>query len=130
MWFSPSLVVIRLRYAYLPFMYKLFYENELSGMPPMRPLWLTFPEDVQTFTSDESYMLGDAILVHPVLEKGQTAVDVYFPGNGSTAWVDIKTHHVFGGGHSHPIPADLNSVPIFQRSGTIVTKRYTLQSTE
>ena len=109
-------------------MYTLFYENEISGMPPMRPLWMTFPEDTHTFTIDEAYMLGDALLVHPVQEKGQTAVDVYFPGNGSTAWIDIKTHHVYGGGHSHPIPADIHSVPIFQSSGTIVPKRYSFHS--
>lgn len=58
---------IRTRYHYLPYMYTLFYENSLQGMPVMRPLWFHFPSDLQTFSMDESYLLGDALLVHPVL---------------------------------------------------------------
>lgn len=104
-------------------MYTLFYENEISGMPPMRPLWMPFPEDTKTFDIDTSYMLGDALLVSPVLEKDQTSVSVYFPGTSSTAWLDIKTHRVYSGGQTHSVDADLNTVPIFQRSGTIVPKR-------
>jgi hypothetical protein len=50
-------------------MYKLFYENELNGMPPMRPLWMQFPEDTKTFAIDDSYLLGDALLVHPLLKS-------------------------------------------------------------
>lgn len=115
--------VIRLRYTYLPLLYKLFYENELYGMPPMRPLWMTFPEDTKTFSIDDSYMLGNALLIHPVQEKGQTSVEVYFPGNSTTAWIHVQNKHVYSGGHSHSIEADINSIPIFQKSGTIVPKR-------
>jgi alpha 1,3-glucosidase len=107
-------------------MYKLFYENELNGMPPMRPLWMQFPEDTNTFAIDDSYLLGDALLVHPIQEKGSTSVEVYFPGDSSTAWLHIGTHHVYSGAHSHSVQADINSIPIFQRSGTIVPKRLLL----
>ncbi|CAG2104181.1 unnamed protein product [Medioppia subpectinata] len=115
--------VFRMRYQYLPLMYKLFYENERSGMPPMRPLWMTFPEDVKTFATDDAYMLGDALLVHPIQTEGQTSIEVYFPTSGSTSWIDVKNHHVYGGGHSHSIQADINTIPVFQRSGTVVPKR-------
>jgi hypothetical protein len=39
----------RWRYSYLPLWYTLFYEGEMSGAPPMRPLWFEFPEDTASF---------------------------------------------------------------------------------
>jgi len=47
------------RYALLPYWYTLFYENELTGMPPMRPLWVEFPEDQQTFAEEQQFMVGE-----------------------------------------------------------------------
>lgn len=49
---------IRTRQSYLPTLYTLFYENELHGVPVMRPLWAEFPGDVNTFALDDQYLLG------------------------------------------------------------------------
>ncbi|ODM92921.1 Neutral alpha-glucosidase AB [Orchesella cincta] len=50
--------VVRKRYALLPYWYTLFYENEKTGMPPMRPLWLQYPDDVNTFPIQDQYLIG------------------------------------------------------------------------
>ena len=47
----------------------------------MRPLWYEYPEEEGSFGMQESFMVGDAILVHPVMQEHATAVDALFPGN-------------------------------------------------
>lgn len=46
----------------------------------MRPLWVEFPNDVQTFHVENEYMVGDALLVHPVTEPQVSNVEVFLPG--------------------------------------------------
>jgi len=52
---------IRARYSYLPLWYTLFYEGEQSGTPPMRPLWVEYPADKETFGMDDEYLIGKSI---------------------------------------------------------------------
>lgn len=40
---------IRTRYALLPYWYTLFYVNNQTGAPLLRPLWVEFPTDESTF---------------------------------------------------------------------------------
>lgn len=70
---------IRTRYALLPYLYTLFHEASVSGMPVMRPMFVEFPEDDATFSMGDQFMLGPAILVKPVCQKDQTFVSVYLP---------------------------------------------------
>ena len=46
----------------------------------MRPLWYEFPSSKEVFESDDSFMVGNALLVHPVSRAGITASQVYLPG--------------------------------------------------
>ena len=68
---------IRRRYKLLPYIYTLFAEAHVSGVPVMRSMMYEFPNDEQTFAMDDQYMLGDAILVKPVTEKDQKVVKIY-----------------------------------------------------
>lgn len=49
---------IRARYALLPLWYTLFFENERTGVPPMRPMWMEFPTETATFSMNDEYMIG------------------------------------------------------------------------
>ncbi|XP_046915674.2 glucosidase 2 subunit alpha isoform X2 [Dermatophagoides farinae] len=116
---------IRIRYSYLPYMYQLFYENEQTGMPPFRPLWMQFPTDSKTLSIDTSHMLGSNLLFAPVLDKEAKQLDIYLPSeqHEQTFWLDVFAHHVYQGGQEYRFEVDINSIPIFQRSGTIIPKR-------
>ena len=67
---------IRARYSFLPMWYTLFYEGERFGVPPMRPLWYEFPEDEGTFDREGIHMIGNALLVAPVMKSGETKVNI------------------------------------------------------
>ena len=91
------------RYGLLPLWYTLFYEAEQSGVPPMRPLWYEFPGDETTYSREGSHMVGESLLVAPVLTKGATSVEVLFPG--STLWYDYWTHEKLDVSGVRSIPA-------------------------
>ena len=112
---------IRSRYALLPFWYTTFYEGELSGVPPMRPLWYEFPEDETSYSREGSHMVGSSLLVAPVLTKGATSVDVYFPGN--TVWYDYWTHKKLSVSGNMNYPAPYDKIPVFIRGGSILPVR-------
>lgn len=120
--------VIRTRYTYIPYMYQLFYENEQNGMPPFRPLWMHFPTDHKTLSLDTSHLLGQDLLFAPVLDKEAKQIDIYLPKtpHQQTFWLDVFSHFVFQGGQEYRFDVDLNSIPIFQRSGSIIPKRFFL----
>jgi hypothetical protein len=67
------------RYRLLPFFYTLLYEAHKTGAPIARPLFFEYPEDEETWSIDEQFLLGNALLVSPVLSPGQDTVTAYFP---------------------------------------------------
>jgi alpha-glucosidase (family GH31 glycosyl hydrolase) len=48
----------------------------------MRPLWVEFPKDANTYGIQSSFLAGGDLLVTPVSSSGQTSVYVYLPGQG------------------------------------------------
>lgn len=50
---------VRQRYALLPYWYQLFYHAHHSGQPVMRPLWVEYPHDTATFSTDDQFLLGE-----------------------------------------------------------------------
>lgn len=118
---------IRKRYSYLAFWYTMFYEHERSGLPIMRPLLSQYPLDKNAFALDNQYMLSDKLLVRPVMQKGASKVDVYFPSkNGdkqADIWYDIDDHRKIERVGVESVPVNQYKVPVYQRGGTIVPKK-------
>ncbi|XP_058294797.1 neutral alpha-glucosidase AB [Hylobates moloch] len=109
------------RYSLLPFWYTLLYQAHREGIPVMRPLWVQYPQDVTTFNIDDQYLLGDALLVHPVSDSGAHGVQVYLPGQGEV-WYDIQSYQKHHGPQTLYLPVTLSSIPVFQRGGSIVPR--------
>ncbi|EQB77513.1 neutral alpha-glucosidase C, partial [Camelus ferus] len=99
---------IRERYALLPYWYSLFYFAHVASQPVMRPLWIEFPGELETFGVEDEYMLGSALLVHPVTEPKATVVDVFLPGSNEV-WFDSKTFSHWKGACTVKIPVSLDT---------------------
>ncbi|MBN3312658.1 GANC glucosidase, partial [Atractosteus spatula] len=110
------------RYCLLPYWYSLFRQAHVSARPPLRPLWVEFPQDHQTFAVEAQYMIGNALLACPVTDPGVTEIKVLLPGSGE-CWYDTHTFQRFGGGRTVRIPVTLDTVPLFQRGGTVVPRK-------
>lgn len=114
----------RRRYALIDFWYTLFYEHSISGLPVMRPLFQEFPAEEDTYTIDDEYMLGNALLVRPVVEPGVSSVKVYLPGAASrTLWYDVDSYHAHHANGYLTYDVTLAKIPVFQRGGAIVPRK-------
>ncbi|CAG5958263.1 unnamed protein product [Menidia menidia] len=99
----------------VPLMGKYADEWQMTGNPIYRPMWWLSPEDPMTFTIDDQFLIGDEVLVAPVVEKGAVQRDVYLP-DGGFQWQDSRNGQVFDGGtflQDYPVP--LEEVAVFLR---------------
>uniref|UniRef100_A0AAQ4QLD1 Glucosidase alpha, neutral C n=1 Tax=Gasterosteus aculeatus aculeatus TaxID=481459 RepID=A0AAQ4QLD1_GASAC len=112
---------IQQRYCLLPYWYSLFHLAHTSGLPPLRPLWVEFPGEQSTFAVDHQYMIGGALLVSPVTKPRVQEVRVLLPGSGEV-WYDVHTAKAHKGGQTLSVPVTLDTVPVFQRGGSVVCR--------
>jgi alpha-glucosidase len=123
---------IELRYRLLPYLYNAFYEATQTGLPIMRALVLSFPDDtrVMDLTPDSrtnEFMTGDDLLVAPVVKAGETKRNVYLPKG---TWSDFWTDKRYTGPTNITVDAPLAHIPIFVRGGAIVPLRQVVQYVE
>jgi alpha-glucosidase (family GH31 glycosyl hydrolase) len=109
--------LLRLRYRLIPYTYTYAHRNFISGEPLARPLFFLDRSDAGLYSDNSSYMWGDAFLVSPVVDEGQTSKRVRLPrGN----WFDFWTDELLQGGSTVMAEAPLDRIPLFVREGSIV----------
>jgi len=87
------------------------------GTPVNAPIWWVAPTDPTALAIWDEYLLGERILVAPVVEKGATQRDVYLPCG---RWRDeaYPDHKVYQGPRwLRNYPAPLHVLPYFTRVG-------------
>jgi alpha 1,3-glucosidase len=112
---------IRARYAILPYVYTLFYQAHADGIPVMRPLFMEYPKDEETFAMEDQFLLGSDLLVKPVTKKFEATTKVYLPG--SEPWYDDETGAAVEKTGWTEVACPMHKIPVFQRGGSIVPKR-------
>eukprot|EP01126_Amoeba_proteus_P019987 TRINITY_DN2044_c0_g1_i14.p1 TRINITY_DN2044_c0_g1~~TRINITY_DN2044_c0_g1_i14.p1 ORF type:complete len:271 (-),score=68.02 TRINITY_DN2044_c0_g1_i14:31-843(-) len=114
----------------------MFYQSFLTGMPVIRPLWVQFPMDSNTFSLQTSFMFGGSILVAAVTKEGQKSTNVYLPTTATTStttttttkWYDLSNYNqCYIGGQSVEVTSPVERIPTFQRGGTIVARTLRLR---
>ena len=123
-WLHPAVTphvaaAIRLRYLLMPYLWSLFEHAHQLHTPIIRPTFYDFPDDEACFADCDDFMLGDALLVAPVLEEGATRRTVYLP-KGPAAWYDFASGQRFEAGCRHTVPAPLGTLPLFARAGAAI----------
>jgi alpha-glucosidase len=118
---------IELRYRLLPYLYTLFAQNEKTGLPPLRPLWFDYPQDVDAALIADEYLVGRDLLVAPVVVQNQRARKVYFPKGDD--WIDWWSGARYAGGTSVAVDAPLDRLPLYLRAGASVPTQPVVQHT-
>jgi alpha-glucosidase len=108
---------LKLRYRLLPFLYTALEESSRTGVPMFRPLLLNYQQDSNTLNIDDEFMIGDDLLVAPVLKPDLTSRMVYLPQG---TWVDYWTGKRSAGPAMIRVDAPLETVPMFVRAGAII----------
>ncbi|MEQ6375449.1 glycoside hydrolase family 31 protein [Bacillaceae bacterium S4-13-56] len=108
---------IELRYRWLPQLYRWFKEAHDVGAPVMRPLFLEYPNDVKTYSISDQFMIGDNVIIAPIMTPKTTDRVVYLPKGD---WIRYDTEETFSGNDTHLIHAELDQLPIFIRKGSAI----------
>lgn len=78
--------------------------------PILRHLMLEFPDDARSRAIADQFMLGDSLLVAPVVTEGATSRTVYLPPG---TWFHVWTGDVYEGGRDTDVAAPIGSPPVF-----------------
>lgn len=117
---------IRLRYALLPYIYTLAWENSTTGMPLMRPLFFEDESDPELIDEKQAYLWGDAFLVSPLTDPGIESHDVPLPDG---VWFDFWDDTRYEGGQTASIPVTLTTTPVLVRAGSFIPMVGVVQTT-
>ncbi len=122
----------KLRTQLYPYVSGAATEYRESGLPMMRAMALAYPGDRRAGALEDQYMLGDDLLVAPVIQPGQTTRKVYLPKG---KWVDFwrtfsydETSGVFtpgpaslrNGNGRRKLAAPLDQIPLLIRAGAML----------
>ncbi|MGW2475667.1 glycoside hydrolase family 31 protein [Streptomyces sp. NPDC001665] len=92
----------------------------LTGAPYVRPLWWSAPGDRGLRDCEDAFLLGDALLVAPVLEPGVVRRPVRLPPG---RWYDTVSGAVYEGPGRVVVEAPLSRVPVLARAGAVIPVR-------
>ena len=123
--------IAKLHSALLPYMRACVAQNAAKGTPVMRPLFFDDPADERAYERDKplffddpaderayerdnfSYLLGDELLVAPVVKPGEENRTLYLPKG---EWIHLWSAERFGAGET-TVSAPMGFPPVFYRSG-------------
>jgi len=122
--------IISLRYRLIPYLYSEYMKAALGGDMFIKPVAFVYPEDKVLREIEDQLLVGDSIMIAPIVEEGAVTRQVYLPEamtmvkyNGkefacsetSKGWIEIE--------------AQLNEVVFFVRKGKLVPIGKEIQNT-
>lgn len=106
---------LRLRERLRPYVMKLMSVASATGIPPMRALFLEFPDDALAWEVGDQFMLGPDVLVAPVTMLGARDRAVYLPVGAQ--WLDAWTGKPVREHGWITADAPLERIPAYLREG-------------
>ncbi len=107
---------LQLRMQLVPYLYHLSRVAYETGLPLCRPLYLAYPKDEQAYQVTTQFLLGDRILVAPVVEAGGYR-SVYLPEG---KWWERSTGQFYTGIQHLNLYIPLARIPVFVQAGAIL----------
>jgi alpha-glucosidase len=104
----------------LPYFVTLAHLAHRTGAPYVRPVWWGAPEDRALRDCDDTFLLGDCLLVAPVLDPGTDRRAVQLPRG---CWYDTVTEECYEGPAQVLLDAPLSRIPVLARAGAVVPVR-------
>jgi alpha-D-xyloside xylohydrolase len=125
--------VLELRMKFIPYLHAAFVRYHREGLPPFRAVIMDYPDDPQTQNLDDEYLMGDSVLVAPVIvapragggrggpaaapASGDTQRSVYLPEGD---WYDFWTGEKQAGQRRLTVTVPLDRIPIFVKAGAVL----------
>ncbi|MBX0330451.1 glycoside hydrolase family 31 protein [Oscillochloris sp. ZM17-4] len=120
--FAAAREAFRTRYALLPYLYSLARVHADRALAPCRPTYYRCPDDEAAYVAREQYMLGDQMLVAPIVHpadpaSGLAPADLWVPPGD---WVERSTGELLHGPAWARLEGDLAALPQLVRAGGIL----------
>ena len=106
---------LELRERIRPYVMDLMANASATGVPPMRALFLEFPDEAPAWEVTDQFMFGPDVLVAPVTEHGARERDVYIPVGAQ--WLDAWTGEPIEATGWITAQAPLQRIPVYLRAG-------------
>ncbi|MGC9498930.1 glycoside hydrolase family 31 protein [Streptomyces sp. WG7] len=104
----------------LPYFMTLAHLARRTGAPYVRPLWWSAPEERALRDCEDAFLLGDCLLVAPVLDPGADRRAVRLPRG---RWYDVVTERAYEGPAQILVDAPPARIPVFARAGAVLPVR-------
>ena len=104
----------RLHYSLKEYFAFLNKEATEKGIPVIRHPYLCYPNDANTYDLKYQFMVGNDLLVLPVIEEGANTVNGYFPKG---EWENIWTGEIINSKGYHPVVAPLGQPAAYLKVG-------------
>lgn len=108
---------LKLRYKLLPYLYTSVWQTCQSGIPFIRPLFWEDPQDNSLWDIDDEFLLGDNVIIVPVLTPGESKRKVVLPPG---KWFSYWDDHPYIGKLYMDMDISMEMIPIFIRNGSIL----------
>ncbi|XP_072377020.1 myogenesis-regulating glycosidase-like isoform X1 [Diabrotica undecimpunctata] len=108
----PAIVMscVKLHKEYSHVIIDAMKNSVVYGSPVNPPIWWIDPTDQKALKCDDEFLVGEKILVAPVLTKGATERDVYLPKG---KWKDGNDGTDYQGPVTLRYTADITTIPFF-----------------
>ena len=103
-----------LRMNLLPYLYSTALDCAEASIPMMRPLVYQWPEDPLAWDCEDEFLLGDSLLVAPLLEENTEKRTVYLPEG---QWIGLFDRRTVAVGQTVTAGGD-GRIPVFLRAGS------------
>ena len=117
---------IELRYQLIGYIMGVCQQSVQTRLPTMRALSLEYPQDKLCRSFDTQFMLGDSLLIAPVLNH-QNDIEVYLPQG---LWYDFFSQESFVGGKVYKLQTTLEHIPVFVKAGHTIVLNKTIYNTD
>lgn len=119
---------IERRMKLLPTLYTLFREAHERGTPVVRPLFFADPADAELRTLDDAFLLGDDLLVAPIVHARAHERRVLFPRHPG-GWFPFPAGGAPITERERTVQAPLGTLPLFARAGAVLCEHEPRPST-
>jgi len=114
---SYAKAAIEMRYRLLPYLYTTFWQYSKFGIPAIKPLSFYDQTDPKACKRLIEFIVGDHILVRPVIKPTKTSARTYLPqGN----WYHFWSDKLYAGKQKHKIEAPMHQIPFFVKEGAVI----------
>lgn len=107
----------KLKGKLMPYLWAQAIKTHTTGIPMMRSMIIAFSDDTACKYLDQQYMLGDNLLIAPVMNEEGLA-EFYVPEG---TWYDIITNQTYEGGKYYQRTCSYFEMPVLARPNSIVT---------